>query len=222
MPKEPDKTSPDPVPSIDVLAAAAREDVKEAHHLLAGFDKPGRGPKRPQGADFVSYYANKPMQPLEPSAAREQERAERAAKTEVHRIPPHLVGRGMSRGTGWFLAGAAMLAVGGGVMWLALYALPAPSTPSLAPATSGAATTVATAAAPATVTSATPTTASAMPHTAPILTATSHASATTGVHPPGAHPEASIAPQKTAPAGPRSHPKASPTTSARNDSAGVL
>lgn len=212
MPKEPDKTSPDAVPSIDVLAAAAREDVKEAHHLLAGFDKPGRGPKRPQGADFVSYYANKPMQPLEPSAAREQERAERAAKTEVHRIPPHLVGRGMSKGTGWFLAGAAMLAVGGGVMWLALYALPAPTTPSLPPAASVAPpATAATAAAPPATTLAPATAAPPIPS----ATTSAHANAT--VEPPSV-----ATPKTTAPAVPRTHPKTSPATSARNDSAGVL
>lgn len=215
MPKEPDKTTPDPVPSIDVLAAAAREDVKEAHHLLAGFDKPGRGPKRPQGADFVSYYANKPMQPLEPSAAREQERAERAAKTEVHRIPPHLVGRGMSRGTGWFLAGAAMLAVGGGVMWLALYALPAPTTPSLAPV----ATASATVAPPAAV---------APPPAATTVAATSTAlpsSPATPATPPTARAAtAEPAPTVVAPkASSARHPaKASPAASSRNDSAGVL
>lgn len=209
MPKVPDKTSPDEIPSVDILAAAAREDVKEAHHLLAAFDKPGRGPKRPQGADFVSYYANKPMQPLEPSAAREQEKAERAAKTEVHHIPPHLVGRGMSKSTAWVFAGGAMLAIGGGVMWLALYVLPAPAPVILAPTAASAppppATVVATATANVTATTVTTT-------TAPVKATTTAETA-----PPATQRHAAPAVPATA----RPH-KATPATSARSDTAATL
>lgn len=43
-------------PSIDALEAAARRDREEAEELLAGFDRPGRRPRRARGADFVSHY----------------------------------------------------------------------------------------------------------------------------------------------------------------------
>ena len=86
------------VRGTDAPAGAAREIAAGERcktDLLAGFAKPGRGPKRPQGADFVSYYANKPARPLEPSAAREAEKAARAAKTEVHRPAEAVQPRGL-------------------------------------------------------------------------------------------------------------------------------
>ncbi len=45
---------------MHVLVAAERQDRKETEDLLAGFDRPGRGPKKPGSErDFVDYYAKK-------------------------------------------------------------------------------------------------------------------------------------------------------------------
>lgn len=55
-----DRTVPNQVPPMHVLVAAERQDRKETEELLAGFDRPGRGPKK-SGADrdFVAHYAKK-------------------------------------------------------------------------------------------------------------------------------------------------------------------
>ena len=51
----------DDIPPVHVLEAAEQQDRKETEDLLAGFDRPGRGPKSaPRERDFVDYYAKKP------------------------------------------------------------------------------------------------------------------------------------------------------------------
>lgn len=53
-------TAPDDIPPVHVLEAAQNQDRKETEDLLAGFDRPGRGPKKPSvERDFVDYYAKK-------------------------------------------------------------------------------------------------------------------------------------------------------------------
>jgi len=53
-------TVQDDIPPVHVLEAAQNQDRKETEDLLAGFDRPGRGPKQaPKERDFVDYYARK-------------------------------------------------------------------------------------------------------------------------------------------------------------------
>ena len=53
-------TAPDDIPPVHVLEAAQHQERKEAENLLAGFDRPGRGPKKPSAQrDFVDYYAKR-------------------------------------------------------------------------------------------------------------------------------------------------------------------
>jgi hypothetical protein len=47
----------DDIPPIEALEAAARRDREETEELLAGFDRPGRGPKRARKRDFVAHYS---------------------------------------------------------------------------------------------------------------------------------------------------------------------
>jgi hypothetical protein len=53
------ETTPEPIPPVHVLEAAQRQDRKETDDLLAGFDKPGRSPRRVPSGDFVDYYGRK-------------------------------------------------------------------------------------------------------------------------------------------------------------------
>lgn len=53
------ETTPEPIPPVHVLEAAQRQERKETEDLLAGFDKPGRSPRRNPSGDFVDYYARK-------------------------------------------------------------------------------------------------------------------------------------------------------------------
>lgn len=54
------QTLPDEVPPVHVLQAAHHQERKETEDLLAGFDVPGRGPKKPAAErDFVDYYTKK-------------------------------------------------------------------------------------------------------------------------------------------------------------------
>lgn len=48
------------IPPLHVLEAMHEQDKKATEELLAGFDRPGRTPRRsPSQRDFVDYYANK-------------------------------------------------------------------------------------------------------------------------------------------------------------------
>ena len=54
-------TVQDDIPPVHVLEAAENQERKETEDLLAGFDRPGRGPKpAAKERDFVDYYAKKP------------------------------------------------------------------------------------------------------------------------------------------------------------------
>jgi hypothetical protein len=53
------ETTPEPIPPVHVLEAAQQQERKETDDLLAGFDKPGRNPRRNPSGDFVDYYSKK-------------------------------------------------------------------------------------------------------------------------------------------------------------------
>jgi hypothetical protein len=58
------RTEEDVVPPVHVLEAAQAQERKETDDLLAGFDKPGKAPRRRRGSeDFVDYYAKEPGTP---------------------------------------------------------------------------------------------------------------------------------------------------------------
>ena len=109
-------TAPDEIPPIHVLEAAHNQDRKETEDLLAGFDRPGRGPKKPSPErDFVDYYAKKsggpdsgrsaPTVPRIPFVPRQIDVATvvKPRKTPL-RAPPWL---------GWAAAALLMLSFGG-------------------------------------------------------------------------------------------------------------
>lgn len=54
-------TTPEEIPPIHVLEAAHDQERREAEELLAGFDRPGRSPKKRTGSarDFVDHYAGR-------------------------------------------------------------------------------------------------------------------------------------------------------------------
>lgn len=68
-------TTPEEIPPIHVLEAAHDQERREAEELLAGFDRPGRSPKKRTGTarDFVDYYAGREVtRTPAPGAVREK------------------------------------------------------------------------------------------------------------------------------------------------------
>ena len=57
--KSPAETTPDVIPPVHVLEAAQQQDRRETEDLLAGFDRPGRSPRRVPSGDFVDYFSKK-------------------------------------------------------------------------------------------------------------------------------------------------------------------
>jgi|GEM_PF-3065828 len=135
-------TNPDEIPPTHVLVAAHDQDRKETEELLAGFDRPGRGPKKPpRERDFVDYYAKKkdeggargerrpssssPAPPVVAGPKVKQADVATVVKPRKKDAPPLAV---------WLSAGAAMLLVGGAVAFVATQGEPKrPVTVSTAP-----------------------------------------------------------------------------------------
>jgi hypothetical protein len=145
-------TVQDDIPPVHVLEAAQNQDRKETEDLLAGFDRPGRGPKPvSKERDFVDYYARKKPGSVPSGGGR-------AAAPIANEAPSRPVPRQgdvstviiprkgeMPRWLGWAAAAVAMLLVGGLVAYLAT----ADGRPSaLAPTAPSAATTITSATSP--------------------------------------------------------------------------
>lgn len=145
-------TVQDDIPPVHVLEAAQNQDRKETEDLLAGFDRPGRGPKPvSKERDFVDYYARKkpgsvpsgggraaaPIATEAPSRAVPRQR-------DVSTVITRRKGE-MPAWLGWAAAALGMLLVGGVVAYLAT----ADGRPSaLAPTAPSAATTITSATSP--------------------------------------------------------------------------
>jgi hypothetical protein len=139
---------------VHVLVAAEDQERKETEDLLASFDRPGRGPKRPSGGerDFVDYYSKKKGEG--PASDRERPAAPPAGALPVTLKPrpsdestlvrrrPKLPREGLPPWLGWAGIVFAMLCVGGVAAYFANgdvgpkagAALP-PSAPTLTAAT---------------------------------------------------------------------------------------
>lgn len=116
-------THPDPIPPVHVLEAAQDQEKKETEDLLAGFDRPGRGPKKPEGErDFVEYFAKKSgatptPPPVRAVAGAAAPAVRRPKQADIETV---VVPRNKKAGAGtWLLAAAVMLGLGGMVAFLA-------------------------------------------------------------------------------------------------------
>lgn len=115
-------THPDPIPPVHVLEAAQDQEKKETEDLLAGFDRPGRGPKKPaEERDFVEYFTKKKSDPRMPTptpgAVRASAQPTRPKQAEISTV---VVPREKKSGLGtWLAAGAIMIALGGVVAFVA-------------------------------------------------------------------------------------------------------
>jgi hypothetical protein len=114
------RTTPDDIPPVHVLEAAQNQDRKETEDLLAGFDRPGRGPKKPSPErDFVDYYAKKkggpdsggkPSTPMAMAPPRQM---------DVSTVVKPRQTKGMPSWMAWAGAAVLMLGLGGVVAYLA-------------------------------------------------------------------------------------------------------
>lgn len=111
-------THPDPIPPVHVLEAAQDQEKKETEDLLAGFDRPGRGPKKPEGErDFVEYFAKKAGATPTPPPVRAAVSPPRPKQVDIETV---VVPRNKKTGVGtWLLAAAVMLGLGGMVAFFA-------------------------------------------------------------------------------------------------------
>ena len=140
-------TIQDDIPPVHVLVAAEQQDRKETEDLLAGFDRPGRGPKvAPRERDFVDYYAKKPGGAGSGSGRAASDGALRAgageamgAGAKARDVSTVIVRRKGDGAPAWLVWGGVatlMLLVGGGVAYLATAdgrpAATAPAVPSAA------------------------------------------------------------------------------------------
>ena len=112
-------TVPDEIPPVHVLEAAHKQDRRETEDLLAGFDRPGRGPKKPSPErDFVDYYAKK-------SGADSGRRSGAAPgaggprQIDVSTVVKPRKGEGMPVWLAWAGAAVLMLGFGGAVAYFA-------------------------------------------------------------------------------------------------------
>jgi hypothetical protein len=135
-------TTQDDIPPVHVLEAAQKQDRKETEDLLAGFDRPGRGPKpASKERDFVDYYARK-KSGAESGSGRVASSAPpviRVKQADVSTVIKPRKKEGPPAWLVWAGAAALMLAVGGVVAFLAT-SDPRPS--ALAPTGPSAATTI--------------------------------------------------------------------------------
>jgi hypothetical protein len=138
-------TVQDDIPPTHVLEAAQNQDRKETEDLLAGFDRPGRGPKpvsKSKERDFVDYYARKKPGGAESGGGRAASPAIAPVDAKVQRqadlstVIVHRKGEGMPAWLGWGAIAVGMLVVGGAVAYLATAdgppAVVAPTAPSAA------------------------------------------------------------------------------------------
>lgn len=133
-------TAPDDIPPVHVLEAAQNQDRKETEDLLAGFDRPSRGPKRPSAErDFVDYYAKKKNPGIDSGPVRLTSSAPPSAaakgprQVDVSTVVVPRKSEGMPAWLAWAGAATAMLIVGGAVAYLAT----SDAQPSKADATTG-------------------------------------------------------------------------------------
>jgi hypothetical protein len=115
-------TIQDDIPPVHVLEAAQNQDRKETEDLLAGFDRPGRGPKpASKERDFVDYYARKKAG-AESGSGRVASIASpviRVKQADVSTVIKPRKKEGAPAWLVWAGAAALMLAVGGVVAFLA-------------------------------------------------------------------------------------------------------
>ena len=124
MKLQPGPTVADEIPPVHVLEAAQSQDRKETEDLLAGFDRPDRGPKKPSAErdrDFVDYYAKKKGgrdSGRGPSSGPAPVLGPRAA--DVATVVKPRKTRGMPAWLAWAGPGLVMLSLGGVVAYFAL------------------------------------------------------------------------------------------------------
>ena len=122
MKPEAGHTVPDEIPPVHVLEAAHKQDRRETEDLLAGFDRPGRGPKKPSPErDFVDYYAKKKGGPDSGRPSNASPGAGPPRQIDVSTVvkPRKDKARGMPAWLGWAGAAVLMLGIGGLVAYLA-------------------------------------------------------------------------------------------------------
>lgn len=129
-------THPDPIPPVHVLEAAQDQEKKETEDLLAGFDRPGRGPTKPvEERDFVEYFTKK-SEPRVATPGPGAVRAAEPARPKQAEISTVVVPRDRGKpGLGtWLTAGAVMVMLAGAVAFFATKDDPK-TTPSVGAAT---------------------------------------------------------------------------------------
>lgn len=120
------QTLGDDIPPVHVLEAAQNQERKETEDLLAGFDRPGRGPKKPSAErDFVDYYVKKKGGPdsgrgPSPASASAAAPAPAPRQAEVATVVKPRKTRGLPPWMAWAGPGLAMLALGGVVAYFAM------------------------------------------------------------------------------------------------------
>lgn len=117
----------DDIPSVRELEALEEQERKETKDLLAGFDRPGRTPRRVRGGgDFVDYYSGRSA-PVRAPAKREE--------TSPHEEPTVVVPRSTGfRGTIlWAVAVSGMILFGAAIAILATPDAPLAPPPSASP-----------------------------------------------------------------------------------------
>ena len=141
-------TVQDDIPPTHVLEAAQNQDRKETEDLLAGFDRPGRGPKplsKSKERDFVDYYARKKPGAADSGGGRAASPAfapplDANAKVQrqanVSTVIVHRKREGVPGWLAWAAIAVGMLVVGGAVAYLATAdgapGVAAPTAPSAA------------------------------------------------------------------------------------------
>lgn len=121
-------TVQDDIPPVHVLEAAQNQDRKETEDLLAGFDRPGRGPKpvsKSKERDFVDYYARKKPGSADSGGGRSASPSDVVIdmkpprQGDVSTVIVHRKREGMPAWLGWAAVAVGMLLVGGAVAYLA-------------------------------------------------------------------------------------------------------
>ena len=94
-------SNPQRTPRPPVLGAPVEQERKDTEDLLAGFDRPGRGPKKPAAErDFVDYYARKK------DGSPASDRSAGAARPNTSPLPPGVRGAAGAAAAGGAVAGA--------------------------------------------------------------------------------------------------------------------
>ena len=113
----------DDIPPVHVLEAAQTRDRQETEDLLAGFDRPGRGPRKPASErerDFVDYYAKKKGGPDSGRASGPVVVVGPRAEEIATVVKPRRIRGSMPGWVAWAGPGLVMLSLGGVVAYLAL------------------------------------------------------------------------------------------------------